>query len=82
MGGHQPPVRGEQAERDVLDADAAVVPGHRLPERVVQALLGPGGERDVLAIPGTGNPDHLDANVAAAALRLSPGEMARLDSVS
>ena len=36
----------------------------------------------VLAIPGTGNPDHLDANVAAAALRLSPGEMARLDSVS
>jgi len=26
----------------------------------------------VLAIPGTGNPDHLAANVAAAALRLSP----------
>ena len=36
----------------------------------------------VLAIPGTGNPDHLAANVAAAALRLSPGEMARLDSIS
>jgi aryl-alcohol dehydrogenase-like predicted oxidoreductase len=35
----------------------------------------------VLAIPGTGNPDHLAANVAAAALRLSPAEMARLDSV-
>jgi pyridoxine 4-dehydrogenase len=32
----------------------------------------------VLAIPGTGNPEHLEANVAAAALRLSPQEMARL----
>jgi pyridoxine 4-dehydrogenase len=27
-------------------------------------------------------PEHLAANVAAAVLRLSPGEMARLDSVS
>jgi aryl-alcohol dehydrogenase-like predicted oxidoreductase len=36
----------------------------------------------VLAIPGTGNPEHLAANVAAAALRLSPGEMALLESVS
>ena len=34
----------------------------------------------VLAIPGTGNPEHLEANVAAAALRLSPQEMARLDA--
>ncbi|WP_431676922.1 aldo/keto reductase [Kitasatospora sp. KL5] len=29
----------------------------------------------VLAIPGTGNPGHLEANVAAGALRLSPAEM-------
>jgi pyridoxine 4-dehydrogenase len=35
----------------------------------------------VLAIPGTGNPDHLVANVAAGALRLSPDEMALLGSV-
>jgi pyridoxine 4-dehydrogenase len=35
----------------------------------------------VLAIPGTGNPDHLIENVAAAALRLAPGEMARLGSL-
>ncbi|MFB6717810.1 aldo/keto reductase [Streptomyces sp. NPDC056237] len=34
----------------------------------------------VLAIPGTGNPDHLTENVAAGALRLSPDEIARLDS--
>jgi aryl-alcohol dehydrogenase-like predicted oxidoreductase len=32
----------------------------------------------VLAIPGTGDPDHLAENVAAAALRLSPTEMATL----
>ncbi|GGZ70198.1 oxidoreductase [Streptomyces subrutilus] len=34
----------------------------------------------VLAIPGTGDPDHLVANVAAGALRLSPAELASLDS--
>ncbi|MFF1409194.1 aldo/keto reductase [Streptomyces sp. NPDC058289] len=32
----------------------------------------------VLAIPGTGNPEHLDENVAAGALRLSAGETALL----
>jgi pyridoxine 4-dehydrogenase len=36
----------------------------------------------VLAIPGTGNPDHLVANVAASALRLSENELARLESCS
>jgi aryl-alcohol dehydrogenase-like predicted oxidoreductase len=35
----------------------------------------------VLAIPGTGNADHLAANVAAAALRLTGDEMTRLTSV-
>jgi aryl-alcohol dehydrogenase-like predicted oxidoreductase len=34
----------------------------------------------VLAIPGTGNPDHLDANVAAGAIRLSAEELDLLDS--
>jgi aryl-alcohol dehydrogenase-like predicted oxidoreductase len=33
----------------------------------------------VLAIPGTGNPDHLVANVAAGALRLSEDDLAVLD---
>jgi pyridoxine 4-dehydrogenase len=32
----------------------------------------------VLAIPGTGNPDHLADNIAAAALRLSPDDMTTL----
>ncbi|MFH8342532.1 aldo/keto reductase [Streptomyces sp. AM6-12] len=35
----------------------------------------------VLAIPGTGNPDHLADNVAAAALRLTEEELRLLDSV-
>ena len=35
----------------------------------------------VLAIPGTGNPDHLAENVAAGAIRLSGEELASLDSL-
>jgi len=35
----------------------------------------------VLVIPGTGDPGHLAANVAAAALRLTGDEMTRLESV-
>ncbi|MFI6945493.1 aldo/keto reductase [Streptomyces sp. NPDC050422] len=35
----------------------------------------------VLAIPGTGDPDHLAENVAAGALRLSEEEMGRLTSL-
>ncbi|MFJ5551884.1 oxidoreductase [Streptomyces sp. NPDC093225] len=35
----------------------------------------------VLAIPGTGDPAHLEANVAAGALRLTDGELARLEAV-
>jgi aryl-alcohol dehydrogenase-like predicted oxidoreductase len=35
----------------------------------------------VLAIPGTGTPAHLEENVAAAALRLTDAEAARLDGL-
>ena len=35
----------------------------------------------VLVIPGTGDPGHLAANVAAGALRLTPDEVARLSSL-
>lgn len=35
----------------------------------------------VLVIPGTGSPDHLEDNVAAGALRLTPDELARLDTL-
>jgi hypothetical protein len=33
----------------------------------------------VLAIPGTGNPDHLAENIAAGTLRLSADELAKLE---
>ncbi|AYY13059.1 oxidoreductase [Actinobacteria bacterium YIM 96077] len=36
----------------------------------------------VLAIPGTGNPAHLDENIAAGALQLSDDELARLDGIA
>jgi pyridoxine 4-dehydrogenase len=36
---------------------------------------------NVLAIPGTGNVAHLEENVAAAALRLSPKDLVALDAV-
>ncbi|MFI7678601.1 oxidoreductase [Actinophytocola sp. NPDC049390] len=36
---------------------------------------------NVLAIPGTGDPAHLEENVAAAGLRLSDDELARLDTI-
>ncbi len=35
----------------------------------------------VLAIPGTGDPDHLAENVAAGSLRLSEDELTVLDSL-
>ncbi|MCW2877793.1 MAG: putative oxidoreductase, partial [Sphaerisporangium sp.] len=35
----------------------------------------------VLAIPGTGNPDHLAQNVAAGALRLTEADLTRLESL-
>lgn len=36
---------------------------------------------NVLAIPGTGNPAHLDENVAAGALRLTADNLSRLDTI-
>jgi len=36
----------------------------------------------VLVIPGTGDPDHLAANVAAGVLRLTSDEMTRLSSAA
>ncbi|MFD9793133.1 aldo/keto reductase [Streptomyces sp. NPDC059070] len=62
------------------DAVLAVARAHgATPAQVRLAwTLGQGGH--VLAIPGTGNPDHLAENVAAGALRLTADEMALLDA--
>jgi diketogulonate reductase-like aldo/keto reductase len=35
----------------------------------------------VLAVPGTGNPDHLTQNAAAGALRLSEDDVTALESL-
>ncbi|MFF2845481.1 aldo/keto reductase [Streptomyces sp. NPDC058001] len=69
--------RGDEADpvRDIARAHGASVAQVRIAWTLQQ---GP----HVLAIPGTGNPDHLAENVAAAGLRLSPDEMARLDAVA
>ncbi|MFJ9679687.1 aldo/keto reductase [Streptomyces sp. NPDC101194] len=64
------------------DADKLLAVAHRHGVTTAQVRLawtlhqGP----HVLAIPGTGSPDHLTENVAAGALRLSADEIAGLDS--
>ncbi|MGQ4405844.1 aldo/keto reductase [Streptomyces hayashii] len=69
------PVTGDgDTVRDVARAHGVSVAQVRLAWTLQQ---GP----HVLAIPGTGDPDHLAQNVAAGALRLSNEEMARLTSV-
>jgi pyridoxine 4-dehydrogenase len=59
---------------------AAVARAHRVTPAQVRLAwtlnLGP----HLLAIPGTGDPGHLAENVAAAALRLTADDMARLSA--
>ena len=79
-------IAGDARERrpDGADHDAvlAVAAAHAVTPAQVRLAWTLQQGPHVLAIPGTGNPDHLAANVAAAALRLSPGEIARLEAIS
>ena len=79
-------IAGDARERrpDGADHDAvhAVAAAHGVTPAQVRLAWTLQQGPHVLAIPGTGNPEHLAANVAAAALRLSPGEMARLEAIS
>jgi aryl-alcohol dehydrogenase-like predicted oxidoreductase len=79
-------IAGDARERraDGADQDAvqAVAAAHGVTPAQVRLAWTLQQGPHVLAIPGTGNPEHLAANVAAAALRLSPGEMARLEAIS
>jgi diketogulonate reductase-like aldo/keto reductase len=71
-GRHDGPVARQPAElAQVAEAHGATAAQIRIAWTLHQ---GP----HVLAIPGTGNPDHLAENVAAGAIRLSPAELARL----
>lgn len=69
-----PAARGGEAVHAVARAHGVSVAQVRLAWSLHQ---GP----HVLAIPGTGDPDHLAQNVAAGALRLSEEEMTRLTSL-
>ena len=75
--------RARERRPDGADHDAvlAVAAAHGVTPAQVRLAWTLQQGPHVLAIPGTGNPDHLVANVAAAALRLSP-EMARLEAIS
>lgn len=74
-------IAGQSREDPALeryDAVRAIAGAHGVTAAQVRIAwnlaLGP----HVLAIPGTGDPRHLEQNVAAAALRLSEDDMARL----
>ncbi|MEV7545271.1 aldo/keto reductase [Streptomyces sp. NPDC089915] len=74
--------RGEDgaggAESEVLESVARAHGASTAQVRLAWTLhRGP----HVLAIPGTGNPAHLDANVAAGALRLTGDDLARLETL-
>lgn len=72
--GQDQPETGRAELASVAKAHGATAPQVRL-----AWSLGRGGH--VLAIPGTGNPAHLEQNVAAAALELTDDEQALLDAV-
>ncbi|MET8979639.1 aldo/keto reductase [Streptomyces sp. NPDC004539] len=68
--------QGATADHD--DAVRDIAAAHEVsPAQIRLAWTLAQGEH-VLAIPGTGNPAHLAENIAAGALRLTEGELARL----
>ena len=79
-------IAGDARERrpDGADHDAvlAVAAAHGVAPAQVRLAWTLQQGPHVLAIPGTGNPDHLADNVAAGALRLTPGEIACLEAIS
>jgi len=73
-------IAGQGREKDAGDADRddvlVVARAHRATAAQIRLAWTLQQGPHVLAIPGTGNPEHLKANVAAGALRLTPEEMA------
>ncbi len=76
-GAHGPARRAASAADAAVEAVAA---GHGATAAQVRLAWTLHRGPHVLAIPGTGSPGHLEENVAAAALRLSQDELARLDA--
>jgi pyridoxine 4-dehydrogenase len=78
-------IAGERRESAASGTDSdeirAVARAHRATPAQVRLAWTLQQGPHVLAIPGTGNPDHLLENIAAGALRLSAGDLARLESL-
>jgi len=73
---------GETGADAVQDAEVlAVAAAHGVSAAEIRLAWSLHQGPHVLAIPGTGDPAHLEANVAAGALELSADELARLDAV-
>jgi len=75
-------IAGDGRERGATAADGdevlAIAGAHGATPAQVRLAWTLNRGPQVLAIPGTGNPDHLVENVAAGALRLTPEEVDRL----
>lgn len=73
---------GSHGPRDTHDDEVrAVARAHGATEAQVRLAWTLHQGPHVLAIPGTGDPDHLVQNVAAGALRLTGEEVSRLDAL-
>jgi pyridoxine 4-dehydrogenase len=70
---------GQAGETGVEERVAAVAKRHDATSAQVRLAWTLAQGEHVLAIPGTGNPDHLAQNVAAAQLRLTADDLAELD---
>ncbi|MEV4596336.1 aldo/keto reductase [Amycolatopsis sp. NPDC049253] len=70
---------GQADETGVEERVAAVAKRHDATSAQVRLAWTLAQGEHVLAIPGTGNPDHLAQNVAAAQLRLTADDLAELD---
>ncbi len=69
------------AEKSTEDMVRAIAEDHGVSPSQVRLAWSLAQGPHVLAIPGTGDPDHLEDNVAAASLRLTSDEVARLDAL-
>ena len=72
--------RGSAAAGGESDQVRAVAEAHGASSAQVRLAWTLHQGQHVLAIPGTGNPDHLEANVAAGRLRLTDEDLALLDA--
>jgi aryl-alcohol dehydrogenase-like predicted oxidoreductase len=68
-----------QGGGDRADAVRAIASTHGVSEQQIRLAWTLHQAPNVLAIPGTGNPAHLEENVAAGALKLSAAELAVLN---